>query len=182
MKLKVITSNPGKVMEFQKALGEAGIEAEHLGFPYNEVQTSSLDDVVRNGIEELRSKGLKDFIIDDSGLFVDDLGGFPGVYSAYVQKTIGNRGILKLLEDRLNRDAEFRCCIGCDIDGDTIIVNGICRGSILLEECGTEGFGFDPIFSADGELSFAEIPLDEKNRISHRGLAVKALVEELRRR
>lgn len=181
MKLKVITSNLGKVKEFREALRNVDIEIEHLTMPYDEIQTSDLNDVVKTGIESLRSRGLSNFIIDDSGLFVDALGGFPGVYSAYVQKTLGNRGVLKLLENSTDRGAEFRCCIGCDIEGKTVIVNGICRGYIFHEERGGEGFGFDPIFSSDGKRSFAEMPLEEKNIVSHRGLAVKALAEELRR-
>lgn len=168
--------------EFRSALAEAGIGAEHLRADYDEVQTDRLEDVVRKGLDELRAKGLKDFVIDDSGMFVDALNGFPGVYSAYVQRTIGNRGILGLMEGREDRGAEFRCCIGCDMDGETVIVSGICRGRILTEERGSGGFGYDPVFSPDGRRSFAEMPLEEKNSVSHRGRAIKALVEGLRGR
>ena len=94
MKLKVITSNPGKVAEFQKAFADMGIEMEHLRLPYDEIQTSELEEVVEKGMAEIRAKGVRDFIIDDSGMFVNALKGFPGVYSAYGQKTIGNAGIL----------------------------------------------------------------------------------------
>ena len=79
MKLKVITSNPGKVAEFQKAFADMGIEMEHLRLPYDEIQTSELEEVVKKGMEEIRSKGVRDFIIDDSGMFVNALKGFPGV-------------------------------------------------------------------------------------------------------
>lgn len=182
MKLKVITSNPGKVAEFQEMFEDLGIEMEHAKIPYDEVQTSELEEVVRKGMDALRATGLKDFIIDDSGMFVDALKGFPGVYSAYVQKTIGNDGVLTLMEGVDDRKAVFKCCIGCDIDGETIIVTGECPGIILNESRGTEGFGYDPIFSPDGKSSFAEIPLSEKNEISHRGNAVKLLREELKAR
>lgn len=179
MKLKVITSNPGKVREYQRSFADLGIEMEHHRIPYDEIQTSELEEVVEKGMAEIRSKGLSNFIIDDSGMFVDALKGFPGVYSAYGQKTIGNKGILTLMEGVENRKATFKCCIGCDIDGKTIIVTGKCDGYILDEEKGNEGFGYDPIFSPDGERSFAEIGLEEKNMISHRGNAVKLLREEL---
>lgn len=182
MKLKVITSNPGKVAEFQKMFGDLGIEMEHAKVPYDEVQTSELEEVVEKGMDALRSKGLKDFIIDDSGMFVNALKGFPGVYSAYVQKTVGNDGVLTLMEGIEDRSAVFKCCIGCDIDGETILVTGECPGVILHEARGTEGFGYDPIFSPDGKLSFAEIPLSDKNEISHRGNAVKLLRRELEAR
>ena len=182
MKLKVITSNPGKVAEYQRSFDHLGIEMEHLRLPYDEVQTSDLAEVVDKGMDEVISKGVRNFIVDDSGLFVDALKGFPGVWSAYAQKTIGNKGILKLMEGVEDRGAEFRCCIGCDIDGQRIIVTGISRGTITESETGDGGFGFDPIFTHDGERTFAEIPVDEKNEVSHRGNAVKLLIEEMKRR
>ena len=182
MKLKVITSNPGKVAEYARSFSEIGIEMEHLRLPYDEVQTSDLREVVGKGMDEIISKGVRDFIVDDSGLFIDSLRGFPGVWSAYAQKTIGNAGILKLMEGEQNRGAEFRCCIGCDIAGERVIVTGICRGSITQSERGSEGFGFDPIFTPDGNRTFAEIPIEEKNEVSHRGNAIRLMMEELRRR
>ena len=180
MKLKVITSNPGKVAEYQRSFADLGIEMEHYRLPYDEVQTSDLEEVVQKGMDEIIRKGVRDFIIDDSGLFIDALKGFPGVWSAYAQKTIGNQGILKLMEGIEDRGAEFRCCIGCDIDDRRIVVMGKCRGVITQKEQGDGGFGFDPIFSPDGKLTFAEIPIEEKNTMSHRGNAVKLLVEELK--
>lgn len=180
MKLKVITSNPGKVAEYQKELGCYGIEMEHVRLPYDEVQTSDLEEVVRKGMDAIVAQGVRGFIIDDSGLFIDALKGFPGVWSAYAQKTIGNAGILKLMEGVEDRGAEFRCCIGCDIAGKRIIVTGRCRGVITSSEQGDGGFGFDPVFSHDGERTFSQIPMDEKNAVSHRGNAVRLLVDALR--
>jgi XTP/dITP diphosphohydrolase len=179
MKLKVITSNPGKVAEFQKAFADMGIEMEHLRLPYDEIQTSELEEVVEKGMAEIRAKGVRDFIIDDSGMFVNALKGFPGVYSAYGQKTIGNDGILKLMEGVEDRSAVFKCCIGCDIGGRTIIVTGTCNGYIMREARGSEGFGYDPIFSPDGKRTFAEIGIEEKNTMSHRGNAIKLLRDAL---
>jgi len=179
MRLSVITSNPGKVLEYQRAFDKFGIETVHVKMPYDEIQSSDLEEVVRQGLAGLRAAGMSDFIIDDSGLFINCLGGFPGVWSAYVQKTIGNQGVLKLMGGVKDRSAEFRCCIGGCIGGMDIIVTGICAGVILEKERGAEGFGYDPIFSHDGGRSFAEIPVDEKNEISHRGSAIKLFVKEL---
>ncbi|MGE0015379.1 MAG: RdgB/HAM1 family non-canonical purine NTP pyrophosphatase [Candidatus Methanomethylophilaceae archaeon] len=182
MKLKVITSNPGKVAEYQNEFGYLGLEMVHYPFPYDEVQTSDLGEVVSKGMEAIRSKGISDFVIDDTGLFIDSLKGFPGVWSAYVQKTIGNQGILRLMEGEEDRGAEFRTCIGCDIGGETIVVTGVCRGKITTEERGTGGFGYDPIFTHDGRRTFSELSLEEKNAVSHRGNAARSLAEEIKKR
>jgi len=180
MRISVITSNPGKVREYQRYFEGLGVEMVHVKMPYDEVQSSELEEVVRKGMDELKKTGLSDFIIDDSGLFIDHLMGFPGVWSAYVQKTIGNDGILKLMDGVADRSAVFKCCIGCSIGGKDIIVTGTCGGVILGEGRGTEGFGYDPIFSHDGMRSFAELPLDEKNTVSHRGNAVGLLIDEIK--
>ena len=179
MRLSVITSNPGKVREYERYFEGLGVEMVHAKIPYDEVQSSELEEVVRKGMDELKKKGISDFIIDDSGLFIDQLGGFPGVWSAYVQKTIGNDGILKLMDGVSDRSAVFKCCIGCNLRGKDTIVIGTCCGVILKEGRGTEGFGYDPIFSHDSIRSFAEIPLDEKNMVSHRGNAIGLLREEM---
>jgi len=182
MRLNVVTHNPGKVKEYQLTFRYYGVEMAHVNREYDEVQTPYLEEVVDKGMKQLYSEGLRDFMVDDSGLFVNALKGFPGVHSAYGQKTIGNAGILKLMEGIEDRHAVFKCCIGCWVDDERIVVTGKCPGSILFEERGSEGFGYDPIFSPDGEHSFAEIPIDEKNVISHRGAAVRMLIDELGRR
>ncbi|MDC7950747.1 RdgB/HAM1 family non-canonical purine NTP pyrophosphatase [Methanomassiliicoccaceae archaeon COG_1] len=179
MRVNIVTHNPGKVMEYQLALGQLGIEAMHDDRECDEVQTAYLEEVVDKEMKQLHSEGLRDFLVDDSGLFVNALKGFPGVYSAYGQKTIGNKGILKLMEGVGDRSAVFRCCIGCWIGNERIVVLGECPGEILSEERGDGGFGYDPIFSPDGERSFAEIPVEDKNAISHRGRAISMLADEL---
>lgn len=182
MKLNVVTHNPGKVKEYSLALSGYGLEMVHLNREYDEVQTAYLEEVVDKGIKQLVSEGYSDFMVDDSGLFVDALGGFPGVYSSYGQKTIGNKGILKLMDGVENRRAVFKCCIGARIGDETVVVTGQCPGEILAKEQGNGGFGYDPIFSVDGVHSFAEMDTVEKNIVSHRGVALRMFVDELRRR
>lgn len=182
MKLNVVTHNPGKVKEYQAEFAEFNVEMGHVNREYDEVQTAYLEEVVDKGMKQLYKEGLRDFMVDDSGIFINALGGFPGVYSAYGQKTLGNKGILKLMEGVEDRSAMFKCCIGCMIGEERIVVTGVCPGFILHEEKGNGGFGYDPIFSPDGELSFAEIPLDQKNSISHRGIATRMLIDELKNR
>lgn len=182
--LKVVTGNPGKVREYQAAFAEYGVAMEHAHVPYDEVQTSYLEEVVDKGLKALCAQGLRDFMVDDSGLFVNALKGFPGVWSAYAQKTIGNQGLLKLMEGVQDRSAVFKCCIGARIGDQTIVVTGVCPGLITEQEEGSDGFGYDPIFSPglNGGPTFAQIPIAEKNELSHRGMATRLLIDELKAR
>ncbi len=148
-----------------------------------EIQADTLEEVVKHCLAELRAKRTDDVIIDDSGLFIDALGGFPGVYSSYVYRTLGCRGILRLLSGSEDRKASFVCIVGCIAGGADIVVSGMVEGSIGFEERGDRGFGFDPIFIPKGyERTFAEMTVEEKNPISHRGRAIRALSSALGRR
>jgi XTP/dITP diphosphohydrolase len=179
--LDVITSNPGKMREFEAALEPLGFELRQRSEEIDEIQADALEDVVGNCMKQLNARGLRNYIIDDSGLFIDSLGGFPGVYSAYSLKTLGCQGIIELLRGKVDRTARFRCCIGCNAgDLGEMTVSAEAVGKIIEEERGSEGFGFDPIFVPSGyERTFSELPLDEKNRISHRGKAINSLRERL---
>ncbi len=181
MKLTVVTSNQGKLKEFRSVLEPMNIQVLHSLEDCNEIQADTLKEVVLDCIDQLKKKGLRDFVIDDSGLFISSLRGFPGVYSSYALRTIGLNGVLRLLEGQEDRSAFFQSCIGCSIEGlDDIIVAGRCDGRIVFSPRGTEGFGFDPIFVPNGYvLTFSEMSIEEKNRISHRGLALRAFVSEL---
>ena len=180
--LNFITSNKGKLKEAQAALGPVGYDVRQLNPGYPEIQADTLEAVALFGIEHLKTKVDGMFILDDSGLFIECFGGFPGVYSAYVLKTLGNPGILRLLGDRKDRNAKFRCCIGMfDPKTGPAIVTGECRGVLSTQMRGSAGFGYDPLFIPEGDTrTFGEIPLDEKNKISHRGRAIAALVALLK--
>lgn len=168
------------MVELRRELGRLGIEVEHLRLDYDEIQADTLEEVIVHALETLRQRGLDNFIIDDSGLFIDALRGFPGVYSAYVLRTLGCDGILRLMENVQPRGARFRCCIGASVWGRSVITNGESVGRITTEKRGSGGFGFDPIFLPDGgQRTYAEIPLEEKNAISHRGRALRAFAAQL---
>ena len=123
---------------------------------------------------------------DDTGLEVDALGGKPGVYSARYAGEDGNadNNIIKLLREMQgvsNRSAQFRTVISLVIDGKVKHFEGIVEGRILHERRGEDGFGYDPVFLPDGhDLSFAEMDLELKNSISHRGRAVRKLIAYLK--
>jgi len=122
---------------------------------------------------------------DDTGLEVDALNGVPGVYSARYagEQKDANDNMDKLLANlagKTNRKANFKTVICLNLDGKQQLFTGIINGKIIEEKIGTNGFGYDPIFIADGySKTFAELTLEEKSAISHRGLAVKQLVDFL---
>ncbi|MCQ8903733.1 MAG: XTP/dITP diphosphatase [Methanothrix sp.] len=169
--IRFVTSNRGKFVEAQSLIEDL-VQAD-LG--YTEIQADTLEEVVLFGMRELSSRLDSAFIIEDAGLFIEALNGFPGVYSAYVQRTIGNSGILKLMEGIENRAASFRSVVGFSAPGmEPVLFKGELHGRIGFEERGTGGFGYDPIFEVDGR-TLAEMELEEKNMISHRGRSMKAL-------
>lgn len=125
---------------------------------------------------------------DDTGLEIEALGGEPGVYSARYagEEKSAEKNIELVLQKLLkikNRKARFRTVISLVIGGKEMQFEGIVDGVILEERHGTDGFGYDPVFQADGfDRSFAEMTLEEKNQVSHRGRAVQKLVEYLKNR
>lgn len=170
-----VTSNKGKFVEAQAIFGD--LVQKNIG--YNELQVDTLDEVVDFGMEEVTARLKGAIMIEDAGMFIDGLKGFPGVYSAYVQKTIGNSGILRLMEGMDDRMAAFKSVVGyAEPDMKPIIFKGELKGEIGFEPRGTGGFGYDPIFYVNGK-SLAEMSLEEKNRISHRAGSMKALKQWL---
>ena len=123
---------------------------------------------------------------DDTGLEISALGGRPGVLSARYAGLDHNFSanvdkVLNELENETNRKARFRTAISLILDGKEYLFEGIVNGVIMRERAGTSGFGYDPIFCPEGyNQSFAELSAEEKNAISHRGRALKKMVEFLR--
>lgn len=123
---------------------------------------------------------------DDSGLEIDALNGEPGIYSARYAGTHGNHAannakVLANLVGNDNRKARFRTVISLVWEGTEHFFGGVVEGTISRDLSGTEGFGYDPIFQPDGyDVTFAEMSLEEKNRISHRAIAVEKLIAFLR--
>lgn len=132
-----------------------------------------------------------DCFADDSGLEVRALGMEPGVFSARYAEDEGyshnddanNAKLLRKMKNVTDRQAQFHACICLLMDGKREEFEGVCRGQIMLEKSeGSEGFGYDPLFVPEGMSStFAEIPMAAKNQISHRGRAVRLLVEYLKK-
>ena len=186
MDIVVATNNKGKLAELKKILSNhnvlsqsdvgADIEVEETGTTYEENAFLKA--------EAIRSYTDKMIIADDSGLEVDVLNGEPGLYSARYagENTTPDQGMAKLLENLKpyspdEKTAHFICCIALiEPDGSKHSFYGRCSGHIIDEKRGASGFGFDPIFVADGyDVTFAEMDGEEKNKISHRRKAIEAL-------
>ncbi len=190
MKLVFATNNLNKLKELQNILGE-DIELLSLA----DIQCTdeipedyeTLEENANQKAKHIFDKYNVNCFADDTGLEIEALNNEPGVYSARyagVDKDAkGNmKKVLLNLKGIENRKARFRTVISLLIDGKETQFEGIVKGNILENERGIDGFGYDPIFEPEGyHVSFAEMEMSEKNRISHRGLAVQKLVAYLKR-
>jgi len=164
-----ITGNQHKVLEARGILNNLGIPLEHADLGYVEIQ-GNLEDVARYGAKYAALRLGKPVIVEDAGMFIKALKWFPGTYSSYVQDTLGNKGILKLMSDVSDRYAEFRSVIGfCTPKTEPEVFLGTVKGRIGYEEKGEYGFAYDPLFYPEGyDKSFGELGRKDKNQFSHR--------------
>lgn len=192
MKILLATHNKNKIREIKAALKSTGHQILSLDdFP-------DLPDVIEDGdtLEHNSLKKAKEIydhlkittLADDTGLEVEALNGEPGVYSArWAGEGCTYRdNCVKMLNEMKGvpegkRNASFKCVITLYGEGILKTASGELKGKIIEHERGTGGFGYDPVFVPDGyDITLAEMSLDEKNRISHRGLAVKEMAEIIR--
>jgi XTP/dITP diphosphohydrolase len=173
-KIIFVTGNPHKVSEATAILSPLGIEILQNNCGYPELQEDGLEAIANFGAKWAANKLNCEVMVDDSGIFIEALSGFPGPYSAYVAKTLGNERILKLMEKGSNRNATLKCVIGyCRPGEEAVVFSGEVAGKIAISIRGNLGFGYDPIFEVDG-VTFGEMGDEEKNRSSHRyGALVK---------
>ncbi|RKD98316.1 XTP/dITP diphosphatase [Halopiger aswanensis] len=178
MLVRFVTGNEGKAREAQAYL--EGITAvNQVEYDYTEIQSDSLSEIAARGAREAYEElgGTEPVVVDDTGLFVDALEGFPGPYSAYVEDTVGVERLWDLVSEEENRRAQFRTVVAFADGERTETFEGSVRGTIVAPR-GEGGFGYDPIFEYNGQ-TFAEMNADEKNAISHRGRALEAFAEWL---
>lgn len=167
--LRFVTTNSGKLREAREYL--AGIaEVEQFEYDYPEIQSDDLAEITAVGARDAYAAAGGPVFVEDSGLFIESLGGFPGPYSSYVYGTLGNPRVWGLVADEEDRRAFFRAVIAY-YDGDSVeTFEGAVPGRIVAPR-GDGGFGFDPIFEHNGR-TFAEVSTAEKNAVSHRGRAL----------
>lgn len=189
MKLVFATNNLNKLKEVQEMLTNS-IELLSLKdincFDEVEETETTLEGNAKLKADYITKNFGYNCFADDTGLEVESLEGKPGVYSArYAGEPRSSENNMQKLLSELNevdnRKAQFRTAICLNIDDQQFLFEGICRGKILTEKQGEKGFGYDPIFQPDGyNVSFAEMSSTAKNKISHRGFAIKRLVEFLK--
>jgi XTP/dITP diphosphohydrolase len=177
--LTFATSNAAKYRE-----AKAIFEREHLILRRArtvkiEPQNDSPVDIARSSLLSILPTVPPPVFVEEAGLFINTYGGFPGPYSSYVHRTIGCRGILKLMENDAARSAEFRAVAALAWTRDEIeVFEGSIQGQIAWKERGDGGFGFDPIFIPQGQArTFAEMSIIEKSLVSHRTAAYRKLIE-----
>ena len=185
MKLVFASNNKNKIQEIQALVPNTIqiVSLEDIGCTEDIPETA--DTIEGNAILKanyVTSNYGYDCFADDTGLVVDALNGAPGVYSARYageQKDANDNmdKLLSELKDESNRKANFKTVIALNLNGKQNLFTGIINGKIIEEKIGTNGFGYDPIFVADGfDKTFAELSMEEKSTISHRGIAVKELI------
>ncbi|PWI30443.1 non-canonical purine NTP pyrophosphatase [Flavobacteriaceae bacterium LYZ1037] len=188
MKLVFATNNLNKLKEVQVLIPEhiQLLSLKDIGCLEDVPETQ--ETIEGNAIQKaeyIKTHYGYDCFADDTGLEVKALNGEPGVYSARYAGTQRDANdnmnlLLENLKDKPNRQAQFKTVVALNLHGELRTFTGICEGNITHEKQGEQGFGYDPIFKAKGFIkTFAEISLEEKNTIGHRGKAVKQLVNYL---
>ncbi|WP_149207976.1 non-canonical purine NTP diphosphatase [Flavobacterium johnsoniae] len=188
MKLVFASNNKNKIAEIQSMLPESITILSLEDINCFEDIPETADTIEGNAIlkaDYVTQKYGYDCFADDSGLEVDAINGEPGVYSARYageQKNADDNmnKLLKALENNKNRSAQFKTVITLNLEGKQYLFTGIAKGEITETKTGTNGFGYDPIFKPENfDKTFAELPLEIKNTIGHRGKAVQQLIDFL---
>jgi XTP/dITP diphosphohydrolase len=176
-----VSRNVGKVPEVRAVLGAHGVRVAWKRRVFVEPQAERLEDVVAEKLRAVR--GLRGYVlVEDSGLFIPSLNGFPGVYSSHFLDVWGFGPILELLQHR-PREAYFRAVAGLRLGRQQWTFAGEVHGSIAPRAAGKNGFGYDPIFIPDGwDRTFAQVPAEQKDAISHRARAMDQVGAFLERR
>lgn len=169
------TSNQNKVKEAAAVLSLYGIKLIHYPLERVEIQSDNLKEIANYSLKSIHEN--IPIVIEDAGLFINKLKGFPGPYSNYVLEKLGNPGILKLMEHDTERSAQYVSELAYRDETGIHNFQGIVEGILSTNIRGNNGFGYDPIFipnEGDGR-TFGEMSDTEKNNLSHRSRAFKSL-------
>lgn len=185
--LVVASKNPDKIAEITKVLGESGLNivlVDDLDWPDVEESGATLEEnALKKAREVFEATGMPS-LADDTGLFVDALGGLPGVNTARFAgpNATYDENVVRLLEQLQgiqDRSASFRTVIALVGDAYELVAEGVLKGQIADAPRGNGGFGYDPVFELVNGRTLAELDLGEKNDVSHRAMALRRLFAEL---
>ncbi len=176
--LALVTQNEHKLEELRPLFEEYQIKFEPVAIEKFEIRSDTVEEIARIAAEHAFESLEYPTVVDDTGLHINSLNGFPRTYPAFVLETIGTQGILKLMHGLENREAIFTTAVGyADRSGSKTFV-GSMHGSISEIEVGSGGFGYDPIFIPSGyDRTYAELDFSEKVRISHRTKAFREFLK-----
>ena len=172
----MITENFHKYHEARRILLKNDIATAMFKTKITEIQDDNLENISRIKALNFCRRSNLPIIVEDAGLFIRKLKGFPGPYSSYVYRTLGLHGILELMKNIRDRRAVFRSVVTfCNGEGVLKIFEGTIEGKITNSTRGNQGFGFDPIFEAfeTPNSTFAELSIDQKSIISHRSKSLR---------
>ena len=189
MELIIASQNQNKLVEFKKILGDKINLFSLSDIGLNQEIPENEKTIKKNAMFKAkfvnRQTG-KNVFADDTGLEIDSLNGEPGVNSARYSGVDRNSDknielVLRKLKNKANRNSRFKTIISLIIDGKSVNFEGVVEGKITEEKRGSNGFGYDPIFQPNGYAStFGEMSLNEKNKISHRSIAINKMVQYLK--
>jgi len=182
-RIAYVTNNPHKARESSSILRELGVEVEVVQVSTPEIQSDDIVEIAKFRAEEAYKLLKRPVIVEDAGLFIDALNGFPGPCSSYIFKTIGVNGVLKLMRGERRRTATFKSVVVFHDGRRMRVFVGQVKGKISFESRGSS-WGFDPIFEPKGlkGLTYAQVPPEVKNKVSHRRRALEKLARYLIKR
>lgn len=189
MELIIASQNQNKLVEFKKILGDKINLFSLSDIGLNQEIPENEKTIKKNAMFKAKfvnTQTGKNVFADDTGLEIDSLNGEPGVYSARYSGVDRNPDknielVLRKLKNKANRNSRFKTIISLIIDGKSVNFEGVVEGKITEEKRGSNGFGYDPIFQPNGYSStFGEMSLKEKNKISHRSIAINKMVQYLK--
>ena len=174
------TGNKHKFAEVVEILKDYPLRVEQIDAKGKEIQSDSIEEIARESVTNSALAAKLPVFVEDTGLYIQNLNGFPGPYAAYASKTIGLRGILLLLRGANDREAVFRSAVAFAAPGmTTTSFSGELKGKVTSSPRGSGGFGYDSIFEPYGGTgkTLGEMSISEKSLISHRATAVKKFAQ-----
>jgi XTP/dITP diphosphohydrolase len=171
IEINFASNNAEKIAEVTVILGAFSIRVKAANLKTREIQADDLEEIAADSAKATAEYSGRTIVVEDAGLFINSLQGFPGPYSSFVHRTIGCTGILRLMKGVNDRTAIFRSAVSyCRFHEEPKVFTGEIRGEISLSEKVGRKFGYDPIFIPDGldGRAFSELSIGEKNKVSHR--------------